>query len=151
MSNQCIMKYLSLSFIAVVSLFSCSVKPEPLVMGKDACYACKMTLVDEKFGGEIVTKKGKIYKFDDLNCMIGFVHSGFEPKENIATYLVANYDGGPKLLDATKAFYSQSDLIRSPMAGHVAAFEGTEETEKFNAEWNGTILSWNELLNHSGK
>ncbi|SHH16920.1 copper chaperone NosL [Chryseolinea serpens] len=145
------MKYLAVSFIALVSLFSCSVKPEPLVMGKDACYTCKMTLVDEKFGAEILTRKGKIYKFDDLNCMVNFIHSGYEPKENVASYLVANYVGTPKLLDATKSFYSQSDLIRSPMAGHVAAFERKDEFEKFNAEWHGTMLSWDELLNHSGK
>lgn len=120
-------------------------------MGKDACYTCKMTLVDEKFGAEILTRKGKIYKFDDLNCMVNFIHSGYEPKENIASYLVANYVGTPKLLDGTKSFYSRSDLIQSPMAGHVAAFESKDESEKFNAEWHGTLLSWDDVLSQPGK
>ena len=41
-------------------------------MVKTPAYTCKMTLVDKKFGAEVVTKKGKVYKFDDLNCMIKF-------------------------------------------------------------------------------
>ncbi|QLH31771.1 MAG: hypothetical protein HWD62_04430 [Cyclobacteriaceae bacterium] len=31
-------------------LWGCAAKPEPLVFGSDACYTCKMTLVDRKFG-----------------------------------------------------------------------------------------------------
>ena len=55
-----------------LAMLGCSAKPEPLVFGKDACYTCKMTLVDSKYGAELVTQKGKIYKFDDLNCMLNF-------------------------------------------------------------------------------
>ena len=32
--------------------------------------------MDPKFGGEVITKKGKIYKFDDLHCMVSFLKSG---------------------------------------------------------------------------
>src|SRR6185436_10723719 len=88
-----------------ISLLSCNVKPEPLTMGKDACYTCKMTLMDNKFGAEIVTKKGKIYKFDDLNCMINFNNSGYEPKENIEQRLVVDFTQTDKLIDATKTYY----------------------------------------------
>jgi copper chaperone NosL len=50
------MKMISIILITVLFL-SCSNDPQPLQYGKDACYACKMTLVDKKFGAEIVTKK----------------------------------------------------------------------------------------------
>jgi len=139
--------FLILFFAA--SLASCSVKPEPLILGKDACYTCKMTLMDERFGGEIVTKKGKVYKFDDLNCMINFSKSGYEPSENIALQLVVDYAHPGQLVDVQKTSYCKSDEIKSPMAGQAAAFEKKEDLERFNSEWKGTVLTWAELVKQS--
>ncbi|HRI80568.1 MAG TPA: nitrous oxide reductase, partial [Cyclobacteriaceae bacterium] len=55
---------------------ACSTEPEPLQYGKDTCHTCKMTLMDNKFGAEIVTDKGKIYKFDDMSCFLNYYNSG---------------------------------------------------------------------------
>jgi len=108
-----------------------------------------MTLVDKKFGAEIVTKKGKIYKFDDLNCMIRFISSGYEPAENIAFQLAVDFSNPEKLIDTQQAFYSQSDQVKSPMSSHVAAFEKKEDLERYNKEWTGVIVTWEELLKQS--
>ena len=66
----------SLSFVYRVLLFvlisSCSSGPEPLYYKKDSCAFCKMQLIDTKFGAELITEKGKIYKFDDIGCMLDF-------------------------------------------------------------------------------
>jgi copper chaperone NosL len=140
------MKANILIFLVAISLLSCNVNPEPLTMGKDACYTCKMTIMDNKFGAELVTKKGKIYKFDDLNCMINFSKSGYEPEENIEHRLVVDFAQTDKLLDATKLFYCKSDKINSPMGSHVAAFAKKEDLEKSNSEWQGTTLTWKELI-----
>lgn len=140
------MKANTLIYLIAISFLSCSVKPEPLTMGKDACYTCKMTLMDNKFGAEIVTKKGKVYKFDDLNCMINFNNSGYESEQNIAHRLVVDFAQTEKLIDATKSFYSKSAKINSPMGSHVAAFERQEDLDKFSSEWQGTTLTWNELV-----
>ncbi len=75
------MRYLLLTSIF---LLSCKAEPEPLHYGKDACHACKMTLMDKKFGSELVTKKGKVYKFDDTNCMLNFMNSDALQGEEIA-------------------------------------------------------------------
>ncbi|NJO25793.1 MAG: hypothetical protein HC867_08590 [Bacteroidia bacterium] len=41
-----------------------------------------MGMADFRFGGEVITKKGRIYKFDDMRCMIDFLKSGsLEEKE----------------------------------------------------------------------
>jgi copper chaperone NosL len=132
--------------LIAISLLSCNVKPEPLTMGKDACYTCKMTLMDNKFGAEIVTRKGKVYKFDDLNCMISFNNSGYEPEENIKHRLVVDFTQTDKLIDATKTFYCKSTKINSPMGSQAAAFERKTDLEKFNSEWQGATLTWDELV-----
>ena len=126
-------------------LISCSVEPEPLAYGKDACHACKMTLVDRKFGAEIVSTKGKVYKFDDINCMINFFNQKEVVEENIANILVVDFSKPEKLIDARNALYVKSENIKSPMAGNVAAFETKTALDLLNKEWRGILLGWGEL------
>ena len=142
---QCLYRYI-IVLLFCASLLSCGVDPEPLIMGKDACHTCKMVLMDKKFGAEVVTKKGKIYKFDDLNCLITFIRSGNEGEENIALQLVIDFSNPEKFIDTRQAYYSRSDQIKSPMSSHIAAFEKKGEVERYNKEWEGVILSWQEIL-----
>lgn len=128
-----------------LSLIACKVEPEPLQFGKDGCHTCKMTLMDNKFGAEIVTSKGKIYKFDDVNCMLNFYNSGKVSAEEVSNILVVDFSKPEKLIDATNALYVKSESVRSPMASNVAAFESNEDLKEMNKEWNGIQLSWGEL------
>ena len=139
------MRYLVTLMITFL-FWSCSVKPEPLVYGKDFCYTCKMTLMDNKFGAEVVTTKGKVYKFDDMNCMINFVNSGYIEEQDIAYRLAIDFANPEKLIDAKDAHYVKSGTIRSPMASEIAAFSKKEDLDKMNKEWKGILLSWGELV-----
>lgn len=135
-----------LNFIGIVILlFSCTVEPEPLVYGTDVCYTCKMTLMDKRFGAEIVTKKGKVYKFDDINCFIQFHNSGNEPEENMAFRLVVDFDKPGNLMDAVNSFYIKSDTLRTPMASKIAAFSIGDDYKAYKKKWNGILLSWGEI------
>ncbi len=125
-------------------IYGCTVEPEPLAYGTDVCHTCKMTLMDDKFGAEIVTKKGKVYKFDDVNCMLGFYHSDFEEQGNIAHLLVVNFAQPTELIDATNSWYLKSELIRSPMASGIAAFATDEEYSLYKKEWKAILMSWGE-------
>ena len=124
---------------------ACSVKPEPIVFGKDNCHTCKMTIMDKRFGAEIVTTKGKVFKFDDVNCMINFANSGYLDERDIAYKLVIDYAQPEKLIAAGEAFYLKSPEIRSPMASQVASFETDESKNEYKKQWNGIYLTWGEL------
>jgi copper chaperone NosL len=139
------MKPFIISLVSIGLMISCSTAPEPLAFGKDACYACKMTLMDNKFGAEVVTKKGKVYKFDDVNCLVNFYKSDYEPLENIAHVLVIDFANPEHLIDAQDAYYIQAEKIKSPMASNVAAFNSMEKLNQYNSEWRGKELKWNEL------
>jgi copper chaperone NosL len=133
--------------ISIFFLFiSCSTEPEPLVYGTDVCHFCKMTLMDKKFGAELVTKKGKVYKFDDMNCFLKFYNSGFENTEEYHHKLVVDFASEGKLIDATHAFYIKSSAIRSPMDGQVAAFESKANSDRYKNEWKGIYLAWGEVI-----
>lgn len=134
-------------FVIILVIFQqCSSQPESLLYGKDVCHFCKMTLVDNKFGAELVTKKGKVYKFDDINCMLNFYHSGYEEIENFEHKLIVNYERPGVLLNADEAYYLKSDEIRSPMASEVAAFESYDRAMFHKRKWGGIYLAWGEVL-----
>lgn len=92
----------------LISLLSCKAEPEPLRYGEDACHTCKMTLMDKKFGAELVTKKGKVYKFDDVNCMLTFYNSGEIDSREFAYRLVVDFSQPTTLIEAADAFYLKS-------------------------------------------
>lgn len=139
------MKMISLIPISIMFL-SCNTDPQPLQYGKDACHTCKMTLMDKKFGAELVTTKGKVYKFDDVNCMVNFINSGYLEAEILEHKLVVDYTQSGKLIPAEEAFYLKSDEIRSPMASEVAAFETEKIMLKHKSKLKAIYLGWGELL-----
>src|SRR5688572_4321047 len=95
----------TLYIVMILGLLSCSTEPQPFVYGKDACHSCKMTVVDKKFGAEIVTTKGKVYKFDDVNCLINFLNSEDIEEREIAHRLVIDFATPEKLIPAEHAFF----------------------------------------------
>ena len=137
------MRVLLIIMFAAIT-YGCTVEPEPLAYGTDVCHTCKMTLMDDKFGAEIVTKKGKVYKFDDVNCMLNLYHSDFDSQGDIAHLLVINFAQPNQFIDATNSWYLKSELIRSPMASGIAAFANQEEYSTYKKEWKAILMSWGE-------
>jgi len=144
MKREAVIKTLAVILLSS-ALISCSVEPEPIQYGKDACHHCKMTMMDQKFGAEIVSQKGKIFKFDDANCLLNFMNSGQLDKKEITHCLITNFASPGVLIDATTALYIKSEQISSPMASNIAAFQNETEREHYNSEWKGMALTWKEL------
>lgn len=141
----------NISLLSTTGIFlflfsSCTAKSEPFVIGKDSCYECKMGIADLKFGGEIVTKKSKVYKFDDVGCMLNFLESGTMPEKDISLKLIINYEKPNTFLEADKNFLLVSPEIKSPMNSHVAGFATREAAEKMNSTKTGEIVNWSTLI-----
>jgi copper chaperone NosL len=135
----------AICMILVFFCSACHIEPEALHFGNEACSFCKMTLMDEKFGAEVVTAKGKIFKFDDINCMLNFIKDNNISDQDVKFMLVTDYQHAGKLLDVNLAYFLSSDEIRSPMGGNVAAFSSVEYCRQVNNEVGGSIIGWQEL------
>lgn len=134
-----------LSSIAVLFSFlllSCGSEPEPIHYGKDSCDHCRMTIMDPKFGAEIVTNKGKVFKFDDVNCMVRFMAGGKMAEADVSHLLVADFAKPETLMPVDAAFFVQSEEVRSPMASRMAAFSDEAQRNKYVKKWNGKPLNW---------
>jgi copper chaperone NosL len=105
-----------------------------------------MTIVDPKFGGEIITKKGKVYRFDDAACMIHFLKSGRVRETEISQRLLINFQKQDDFVDVNNAFLFVSPELKTPMGGDAAGFASRDEAEKMNAAGNGKVTTWNELF-----
>lgn len=138
-------KGLALVLAFPLFLSSCNHGPQAITPGVDNCYFCKMTVSDARFGAEVVTKKGKVYKFDDIHCLLSFMRSGAVEKEQIGEVYLTNYSGGHQLIRATAAMIMSSADLRSPMGGNMAAFDNRDSMDIVMKKFSGNTLSWNEL------
>ena len=135
-----------LALILILILISCTVSPKSIDYGSDGCHFCKMTIVDKSHAAEVVTKKGKVYKFDATECMINFMDE-FDTSE-IELYLSNNYTEPGELIDATVATYLISKNVPSPMGAFLSAFEDNEQAKIVQMEKDGKLYTWEELLTH---
>lgn len=127
----------------------CAQSPEPIRYGKDACLFCKMTIMDKKYAAEIVTDKGKVFKFDDLSCMVKYMKTNQLNEAELAFVVVNDYNNPGELIDVKTAVFLSSKDLRSPMRGDVAAFSAksfaTANMSKFT---DAKMLTWKEVFDN---
>ncbi|MFY0689636.1 MAG: nitrous oxide reductase accessory protein NosL [Cyclobacteriaceae bacterium] len=124
---------------------SCAIEPEPIVYGTDACHFCKMTIVDNQHAGQLVTTKGRSYKYDAIECMMNHLYEWDKPE--VAMYLVADYKNPGKLVDATSASYLITESIPSPMGEYLTAFGNSQNRDYTQTQQGGLKLDWTSLQN----
>ena len=137
-------------FVLLLSILivSCSREPEPIHYGKDSCEHCKMTIMDSKFGAEIVTATGRIHKFDAAECMVDFILANPERQNNSEDmHLIINVGSPGNLIDARSAFILRDEAFKSPMGGNLAAFTTRQLAEHNLQSADGEVLTWEQLLN----
>jgi copper chaperone NosL len=124
---------------------SCNTGPQPIKLGSDACSFCKMTIAEKNFGGEILTKKGKVYKFDDSHCVIGFIKANTVDKNDIKEVYLVNYVEPHNFIPASSAHLLKSDELHSPMGGNTAAFENENQLKEVQEKIKGEVVTWDAL------
>ncbi len=126
---------------------SCTQATEPIRYGKDACEFCKMTIVDKRYAAEIVTDKGKTFKFDDLSCMVKYMKINKLDESTLAFLVVNDYNAPGELIDVKTAVFLSSKDFRSPMRGDVAAFSPKSFATANKAEFaQAKMLTWKEVV-----
>ena len=141
-------KLIRLSFVFLIFiLVSCSIEPQPIKMG-DTCSFCLMGVADNRFGAELITKKGKIYKFDDTHCLLEFLNAQTVPKEQQKSILFVNFETPHGFLDAKNAFLLKSVDLRSPMGSNIAAFESLEKLKESQTKLGGEVVEWASLASN---
>jgi len=138
-------KFFLLPIIALLFI-SCSKGPEKINYGEDHCMNCEMTIMDKRYGAEIVTVKGKVYKFDSVECLVEFLKQGKVSTENVNLVLVTPFNHPEQLVDAGTSRILHSKNLPSPMGKYLTAFKDETEAVPFKEEFGGDLYSWNDLV-----
>lgn len=123
---------------------SCSVKPIKIDYGTDHCHYCDMTVVDKTHASQYVTKKGKAYMFDAIECMVNEINEK-QNEDELAFILVANYANPGELVSAKKATFLISEEIKSPMGAYLSAFKDEGKAKSTLTEYGGNLYTWDKL------
>ncbi len=125
----------------IFGLFTaCTPAAEPVIFGEDMCAHCKMTIVDEPFAAELVTQKGKVFKFDAIECMMQFLQK--KQSDNMALMLVRDYENPKEWQDATQCNYLISKELPSPMGAGLSAWLFKENATAMQAQKGGELYDW---------
>ncbi len=141
------MKNRALIIILIFSLSiltSCKVEPKKINYNTDHCHYCDMTVVDKTHAAQYVTKKGKAYMFDAIECMVNDLNKN-NNEDTMAFLLVADYANPGDLVDAKTATYLISEKIKSPMGANLSAFNSKETAQKVLKENGGKLYTWETL------
>src|SRR5690606_1343073 len=101
----------------LVALASCSRGYKPIDYGSDGCAHCKMTIMDARFGAELVTDKGKVYKFDDILCMRQYIDEQNMAEGELMLFVEKYTADKNDIVDAQQAVYVHHEYFASPMNG----------------------------------
>lgn len=135
------MRYLVL-FLFLISVGCSKKEAEPIKLNVDQCEFCKMKISDGRFASEIITNTGRVYKFDDIRCMVSYNHENSIVADKI---FVNDFSKENILIALDEAFFLKEGEISSPMRGNIAAFQTKKDLEDFKVKLNANDTSWKEI------
>ena len=133
-------------FLLFILACSCSVKERPVSYGSDECAYCKMTIMDHRYGAELVTQKGKIFTFDAAECLIEYLYQHEDLVQSATYLLVTSYTEPDVLIDANSATFLVSKEMPSPMGAYLTAFSRRDVAEEYQDKNSGVLYTWDELF-----
>jgi len=96
-----------------------------------------MTISNPKYGAELITKKGRIHKYDAVECVVNQLSE--ENIEHSGIYAIA-YDNPKELKPVDSLHFVISKDFRSPMGANLAAFSDrgnlSEDLRQKTFEWS---------------
>jgi len=139
----------SLLVLAALAVACAATGPEPLRLNEDPCDFCRMTISDSRFGGEAITRAGRIYKFDSIECLVGWARTATAGTVRALYVIDAQHPG--TFVAADSAGFLKDGFMNSPMGKGFAAFPSVKAAEEQRAVLGGRVMSWAEVLVDSSK
>lgn len=124
----------------------CQPEPQPICYGEDLGAHCRMTIADDRYGTELLTKTGKAYKFDSVECLAGYMLAHPDIAAETHSLWVTAFGAPGTLIPISEAFFLHAPALRSPMGMNLTAFAAGTAEDAVLETYGGEILSWDEVL-----
>ena len=126
--------------VYLLSLSCASQEPELIEPGKVMCEFCAMHISDLRFHSQIVTRHGKHFHFDSIECALDWKNKHGEE----STLWTATFNRG-KQIKAIDAFFLVSESRQSPMKKGYSAYSTKMDAEVARNLAGGKIVSFSGL------
>ena len=104
-----------------------------------------MTISDERFGGQLITRKGKAYAFDSIECLASFYLQQSATAE-MSKVWVADYTNPGEWIPAASAVFARSEAHQSPMGLNLVSFSSKADSAALPRELRAGAMSWPQVL-----
>lgn len=120
-------------------------KPEPIAYNSDACGYCRMQISDPRFGAELVTRHGRVVKFDSIDCLVSFYKQA-ATADDVGSVWVSDFQKPGTFIDAKHARFVDLGPGRAPMGRGWAAIATAEAAAQLGITDQQSIKQWSDLL-----
>jgi len=132
----------------IMLFFTCEPSVRPIDYGQDGCSYCRMTIVDDHYGSEILTKKGKTYKFDSIECLAAFVLKKQIAQEDIHGRYFTDFEDAGRLYPGNELIFVRAKKLNSPMGLNLSAYRNEETAANVALLYFGEILNWEQVRDY---
>jgi copper chaperone NosL len=131
--------------LAVAAAACAPATPRAIADAGKPCDYCRMAISDERFGGQLVTRKGKLYVFDSVECLASFYVQQSATAER-ATVWVADYTKPGEWIPAASARFARSEEHPSPMGLNLVSFSAKADSAVLPRDLRDDVMSWPQVL-----
>jgi copper chaperone NosL len=129
----------------VAAVTACaSAGPPQVHYGEENCAQCRMTISDPRFGASVVTGKGKVLKFDSVECAASYMASA--DSAGIREVWVSDYSSPGSFVPAQRATFIRTKAVSSPMGSGILALGTGADVNALRLELGGELLEWETVV-----
>ena len=129
-------------FLALFFTVSCTSRPDNIDLQSDHCTNCHMQITDARFAAEILTEKGRVYKFDSLDCLHAYLQKN---KVDVHKIYVADYVHPENWIDSDEAHFLSASQVPGPMGPMIVASRDDKVLETLRQKFSGRVSNWKNL------
>lgn len=118
-------------------LAACTPGASVIHYGHDDCAYCRMVISDPRYGAQLVTTTGKVYRFDSIECLASYYRQAHE-RGTVRSVWVSDYAHPGTFMAAEEARYQRAPGVASPMGKGIIAMAPSAGS--------GTALRWSDVL-----
>lgn len=131
-----------LLMLGLLGFGACSGGPRDIDYGHETCVRCRMQIMDDRYGAELVTRRGKVLVFDSAECLVAHLHTSPGDAESARAVLVTHVSQPGVLVPATASTFLHSEALPSPMGLGLSACATPMEARELQLQHGGRVLDW---------
>jgi copper chaperone NosL len=139
-----ILQRLAILAAAALVLAGCEPGPRPIDYGQAECAHCRMRVMEPAFGSQLVTRQGRHFDFDSIECLSAYLARENVPLEDVHSSWVPDFHTHA-FAPAGEAFFLHSEGRPSPMGLSLSAYADEAAAREALQNAGGRLLTWEEV------